>query len=226
MHTLRVWDLPTRVFHWALVLCVLGLLVTAQLGGSWMNWHLRLGYGVLSLLLFRLVWGLVGGYWSRFVNFVYAPRTTLSYLRGTALPAHTAGHNPLGAWSVFALLLILLAQAGSGLFSDDDIAFFGPLTRLVSGDTVALATRYHTAIGKWLVLGLVALHVLAILAYRLFKREGLTLPMFTGDKRVVAPLPASRDSALTRLLALAIWAICAGLVLALVNWGFNGGFSG
>jgi cytochrome b len=197
------------------------LLVTAQLGGSWMNWHFRFGYAVLSLLLFRLVWGFAGGYWSRFAQFSYAPRHSLAYLRGTAPLAHRVGHNPIGAWSVFALLLILLVQVGSGLFSDDEIAFYGPLTRLVSGDTVALATWYHKAVGKWLVLALVALHVLAILAYKLFKSEALTPPMITGDKQVPERLPGSRDSASTRLFALLIWTGCALAVYALVTWGFQ-----
>ena len=113
MHTIRVWDLPTRLFHWALVVCVIGQIVTANVGGNWMNWHLRLGYAVLTLLLFRLVWGFVGGHWSRFGSFLYAPSSVLAYLRGRPEPEHRVGHSPLGALSVFALLLILLAQ---GLF--------------------------------------------------------------------------------------------------------------
>ena len=139
MHTVRVWDLPTRLFHWALVVCVIGQIITANVGGNWMNWHLRLGYTVLTLLLFRLVWGFVGGHWSRFSSFLYAPSTVLNYLRGQARPEHRVGHNPLGAFSVFALLAILLLQVGSGLFSDDEIAFTGPLVSLVSGEAVSLA---------------------------------------------------------------------------------------
>jgi len=94
MHTVRVWDLPTRLFHWALVACVIGQIVTANVGGNWMNWHLRLGYTVLTLLLFRLVWGFVGGHWSRFSSFLYGPTTVLNYLRGRARPEHRVGHNP------------------------------------------------------------------------------------------------------------------------------------
>jgi cytochrome b len=221
IYMLRVWDLPTRLFHWLLALAVLGLLVTAQLGGSWMNWHFRFGYVVLSLLLFRLGWGFAGGHWSRFSQFCYAPRHSLAYLRGTSPLAHRVGHNPLGAWSVFALLLALLAQVATGLFSDDEIAFYGPLTRLVSGDTVVLATWYHKAVGKWLVLALVVLHVLAILAYKLFKGEGLTRPMITGDTMVDEHLPSSRDSASSRLLALLVWSGCALAVYGLVTWGFQ-----
>ncbi|MEZ5701218.1 MAG: cytochrome b/b6 domain-containing protein [Burkholderiaceae bacterium] len=130
--------MPTRLFHWALVVCVIGLVVTANVGGNAMNWHFRFGYSVLTLLLFRLVWGLIGGRWSRFARFVYSPGSLLRHLRGEGPPEHSVGHSPTGALSVFALLLVLVAQVGSGLMSDDDIAFAGPFTGLVSGETVSL----------------------------------------------------------------------------------------
>ena len=102
-HKVRVWDLPTRVFHWTLAACVIALVATGQIGGSAMDWHFRFGYAVLTLLLFRLAWGFVGGHWSRFSSFLYAPSTVLRYLRGQGGPELSAGHNPLGAGSVFAL---------------------------------------------------------------------------------------------------------------------------
>ncbi|MDG5978158.1 cytochrome B561 [Hydrogenophaga taeniospiralis CCUG 15921] len=219
MHTVRVWDLPTRLFHWALVLCVIGQIITANVGGNWMNWHLRLGYAVLTLLLFRLVWGFVGGHWSRFSSFVYAPGTVLAYLRGQARPEHRVGHSPLGALSVFALLAILLAQVGSGLFSDDEIAFSGPLVALVSGDTVGLATTYHRSVGKLFVVALVALHLLAIGYYKLVKKERLVRPMIDGDKQVQAPMPSARDTVRTRLFALGVLVLCAVAVNRLVGLG-------
>lgn len=151
---IRVWDLPTRVFHWALVACVLGLVVTGKVGGAWIDWHARLGYAVLALLLFRLVWGLVGGRWSRFASFIYAPSSVINYLKGRAHPDHLIGHNPLGAGSVFAMLLVLLAQVGSGLVSDDEISFTGPLNRFVSSANGLLATWYHKQVGQWLMIGL------------------------------------------------------------------------
>ena len=120
--TVRVWDLPTRIFHWALVASVIDLVITAKLGGDAMAWHFRCGYAVLTLLLFRMVWGLVGGHWSRFRSFLYSPATVLRYLRGQGAPEHSVGHNPLGSGSVFALLGFLLLQVASGLFSDDEIA--------------------------------------------------------------------------------------------------------
>lgn len=219
MHTVRVWDLPTRLFHWALALCVIGLVITANLGGSWMTWHGRLGYTVLSLLLFRIVWGFVGGHWSRFSSFLYGPSALLAYLRGNARPEHRVGHNPLGMLSVFALMAVLLLQVSTGLVADDEIAFTGPLVGMVSGDTVSQATRYHKSVGKLLLIALVALHVMAILFYRWLKKDNLVGPMVLGDKQVATPVPSARDTASSRLLALLIWAICGGVVYWIVNLG-------
>jgi cytochrome b len=221
MQTIRVWDLPTRLFHWLLALAVIGLVVTANVGGNWMSWHLRLGYAVLTLLLFRLVWGFVGGHWSRFGSFLYAPTSVVAYLRGKARPEHRVGHTPLGALSVFALLLILLAQVTTGLMSDDEIASFGPLVRFVSGDTVALATSYHKNVGKFFVIGLVALHVAAIVFYKWVKKDNLVRPMVLGDKKMAADLkvPQARDSLASRALALMVLAVCGGAVAWLVQLG-------
>lgn len=211
MRNIRVWDLPTRLFHWLLVVAVVGLVVTGNIGGNAMVWHFRLGHFVGSLVVFRLIWGFVGGHWSRFSSFLYAPRTTLAYLRGQAEPAHLVGHNPLGAFSVFALLGLLAAQVATGLMSDDEIANAGPLTRFVSEQTVSLATRYHADIGKLLLIVLVVLHMLAIAFYAWKKHVNLVRPMVVGDKAVEdgRALPASRDDAPVRLLAALIFAACA-----------------
>jgi cytochrome b len=218
MQTIRVWDLPTRVFHWALACAVVGLVATAQIGGSWMEWHMRLGYLVLSLLLFRVVWGFVGGHWSRFGVFVPSPAHLVRYLRGSVTPNDHAGHTPQGALSVLAMLLVLFAQVGSGLFSDDEIATSGPLSRFVSGDWVVKATDYHTAVGKYLLLALVFVHIVAILVYWLKKGQKLVPAMVHGNKAVANDLQAARDDMATRGLALFIWLLCAGLVASLVSW--------
>lgn len=222
MHTIRIWDLPTRLFHWALALGVIGLLLTGTLGGSWMDWHLPLGYAVLALLAFRLLWGLLGGHWSRFTSFVYSPASLLAYLRGRSRTEHRAGHTPLGALSVFALLLVLASQVLSGLMSDDEIATFGPLVRFVSGDTVSAATAFHKDVGQYLVMGLVGLHLLAIAWYALVKRQPLVKPMLLGDKQLPEPVPASRDGLPHRLLAAALLALCAAGVTWLVRAGYAG----
>lgn len=206
----RVWDLPTRVFHWALVLCVTGLAISGSVGGSAMVWHFRFGYTVLALLLFRITWGLVGGRWSRFAAFLYAPQSLLNYVRGQGKPEHGVGHSPLGALSVFAMLGILIAQVSTGLLSDDEISFAGPLTGFVSNATVSLASNYHTEIGKWLLLGLVVLHIAAILFY-LYRKQNLVSPMLHGDKELTLAVPSSRDDALSRIAALLILLACAAL---------------
>lgn len=208
----RIWDLPTRIFHWSLVFLVIGMVVSGLRGGGAMEWHMRMGYAVLSLLLFRIIWGLVGGRWSRFASFIYAPSTVIAYLKGQGKPEHSAGHNPLGAGSVFAMLLFLLAQIGSGLMADDEIATSGPLTKFVSNATVSLATNYHKNIGKWVLALLVLLHLAAIVFYLVKKRENLVRPMLRGDKDMAQPVEPARDDAASRLLGLVIFVLCAGAV--------------
>lgn len=219
MKSTRVWDLPTRVFHWALVFCVIGLVITGSTGGNAMVWHFKLGYAVLTLLLFRMVWGIIGGKWSRFASFIYAPSTIIRYLKGQEHPHHTVGHNPLGALSVFALLAFLLVQVGTGLISDDEIAASGPLTKFVSNATVSLASSYHSAVGKRFIIVLVLLHVIAILFYLFKKRENLIKPMLHGDKILTHDIPASRDDAGSRVAAAIVLGICASLVYGLVSLG-------
>lgn len=211
LNKVRVWDLPTRIFHWALVAGVLGLAISGTIGGTAMIWHFRFGYAVLTLLLFRIVWGLVGGRWSRFGAFIYSPQSVYNYLKGRGKAEHSVGHSPIGAGSVFAMLGILLAQVGTGLLSDDEIAFAGPLTSLVSNATVSLATNYHKNIGKWIVLALVLLHVAAIVFY-LWRKHNIVGAMLHGDKELVARVAPSRDDAASRTAALVVLAACAGVV--------------
>ena len=214
--TVRVWDLPTRFFHWALAACIVGLITTAQLGGAAMQWHFQLGYLVLSLLLFRFVWGLVGGRWSRFSSFIYTPAALMRFIRKQTTPEQTVGHNPLGALSVFALLAIILLQVTSGLMSDDEISNAGPLSRFVSGYMVSNATNYHKNIGKFILIGLTLLHVAAILFYLVKKKENLIRPMLTGNKHLLAPMPPVRDDAQSRLAAVLIFTCSIVVVQSLV----------
>lgn len=215
----RVWDLPTRVFHWLLAACIVGLAISGYRGGSAMEWHARMGYAVLTLLLFRIVWGFVGGRWSRFAAFVYSPRSLLDYLRGAAHPDHLVGHNPLGAGSVFAMLAVLLAQVATGLVGDDEVSFTGPLNRFVESSKGLAATWYHKRVGQWLILGLVILHIAAVLYYLWKKNNNLIRPMIQGDKTLGHAAPASRDDAASRLAALAVLMACAGAVTWLVKLG-------
>jgi len=218
-HTVRVWDLPTRIFHWILAFFVVALLVTAKIGGSAMKWHFLLGYGVLTLLLFRLVWGLVGGHWSRFSSFHFAPDKLSRYLRGHTDHSVLVGHNPLGSFSVLAMLLFLLLQVATGLYSDDEIAASGPFTALVSNALVSQATYYHKEIGQFILISLISVHIIAIFVYLLHKRQNLISPMLLGDKQVQHPTLSSRDDLKTRLAALLIVAVCAGGVIWLLRLG-------
>lgn len=213
-HRIRIWDLPTRLFHWLLALCVVGLVASAKLG--LMDWHFRLGYATLTLLLFRLLWGLVGGRWSRFASFLYAPGSLWRYLRGQGDPAHAIGHSPTGALSVFALLVLLFAQVATGLVSDDEIASAGPLTHLVPGAWVSLATWYHRAVGQWVLIALVVLHIGAILWYLWGRGQNLIGPMIRGDKLLPQAVEAARDDVGSRLLAGALLLLCAAAVTALL----------
>jgi cytochrome b len=194
--------------------------VTAKIGGNAMVWHMRLGQVVLALLVFRIVWGLVGGRWSRFTSFLYAPGTVLRYLRGDHRSGDhfEVGHSPLGAFSVFALITLLLVQVGTGLVADDEIATTGPLNRYVASATGLLATGWHKHWGQWILLGLVALHVVAIVVYKL-RGKNLVTPMLTGDKPLPADVPASTDSLATRGLAAVVMAACAALSVWIARQG-------
>lgn len=211
MTPVRIWDLPTRLFHWSLVLLVVFSVATAKVGGNWMDWHMRSGYAVLALLVFRLLWGFAGSRYALFAQFVRAPRAVLAYLRAPrGVGERHAGHNPLGGWSVLALLAALLVQAATGLFANDEIATEGPLSKLVSGATASLMTKIHL-LNQNAIYALVALHLAAIAYYFFAKRENLVVPMVTGDKRGIAAEPA-QDDALVRARAALLAAVAAGLV--------------
>jgi cytochrome b len=217
----RVWDLPTRVFHWLLALTILASVISAHIGGNAMVWHFRCGYVVFGLLAFRVLWGLVGGRWSRFASFIYGPGTVLRYLRGQSRAEEHSdvGHNPVGSLSVFALLGFLALQVSTGLVADDEIASIGPLNRFVSGATASQATHWHKDYGQWILLTLVALHVAAIVYYLRRKKVNLVRPMIVGDKALPAGTPATQDTLATRSLALLLLALCAVGVAWVVSLG-------
>jgi cytochrome b len=217
----RVWDLPTRVFHWIVAVAVIGSIVSAKIGGNALVWHMRLGYLIFTLLVFRLLWGLVGGRWSRFASFVYAPGAVLRYLRGQsrADEHHDVGHSPLAAFSVFALIALLCAQVGTGLFADDEIATTGPLNKFVASATGLALTRWHKGWGQWLIITLVLLHIGAVVFYLARHRRNLIRPMWSGDKTLPGHVPASADGSAARVLALVLVALCGGGVAWLVSSG-------
>jgi cytochrome b len=222
LQRVRVWDLPLRLFHWLLVACLVGSFVTIKAG--WMDWHFRCGYIALTLIVFRILWGLVGPRYARFSSFLFGPSALLAYLRNASGAPRTLGHTPVGSLSVFALLAIIAVQASAGLFASDDIASEGPLARLVSNAVVERASWLHH-FNEPVILGLVALHLLAIFFYRLFKRQSLIMPMVVGDRLLPASAVdaepaelAARDDAGMRARALGVAAIATAAVAVVVNW--------
>ncbi|WP_374488045.1 cytochrome b/b6 domain-containing protein [Zoogloea sp.] len=198
-----IWDLPLRLFHWLLVASVGFAYVSGHLGGNLIEWHARAGFAIIGLVSFRLVWGLVGSPTARFSHFVRGPAAIRAYLRGEW---RGVGHNPLGALSVLALLALVASQAGSGLFSNDDIAYQGPLAEWVGKEASDRFHSWHALLQQGLLV-LIGLHVGAVLFYLLVKRENLIRPMITGHARSSAHQPPGPPLSLPRRLA--------GLTLAL-----------
>lgn len=219
MFTVRIWDLPTRLFHWALVVCVVGLVITGNIGGNAMLWHFRFGYAVMSLLLFRLVWGVLGGHWSRWSQLPLGANALKAYFQGKSPTTHVAGHNPIGSWSVLAFIVVLALQVSTGLISDDEISNMGPLAALAPSEWVSWASSWHRHWGKLTLLALVAAHVLALAWYRWKKNQKLVAAMVHGDKTLPESVMPSRDTPKTRLLALCLWAIAAVSAWFIVSLG-------
>jgi cytochrome b len=209
--SVKVWDLPTRIFHWLLAAAATGMLVTGKIGGDAMEWHARIGYCVGALLMFRIAWGFFGGRWSRFVAFAPSPARAWSYLRGAVSPS--AGHNPLGALSVYAMLLFFALQVATGLFSETKEDFAGPLAALVSNATVHFMTGYHKRVGQYVLIALVLLHLGAI-AFYTWRGARLMPSMWHGKKEIGSAVEPSRDDVRSRALALALMSLCS-----LVMWG-------
>lgn len=215
--SVRVWDLPTRLFHWLLALLVAASLATGKLdsllGADTLEWHRRFGLAILALLLFRLAWGFAGGTHARFASFLRGPRAVVAYAKslGHRGAAEPAGHNPLGGWSVAAMLAALATQAATGLFLvQEDYFFEGPLAKLVSRAASDRLNALHEA-NFWVIVALVALHLAAIAFYAVVKRQALVGAMLTGDKRLEAGREgeASRGGGLVAAAAIAIAAVAA-----------------
>lgn len=176
---IRVWDAPTRLFHWSIVALVFLSWLSADQG--YMTVHLWSGLTLLALLLFRLGWGLMGSTTARFSDFLHPPRKVIAYLKSGGGLLH-AGHNPASGLMVIALLAVLLAQVLTGLFGNDGLKFSGPLALLVSDDVSDQLTRIHGIIFN-IILALVWLHVVAVGFYHFVKGDNLVAPMVSGKKR-------------------------------------------
>lgn len=214
----RVWDAPVRLFHWLLPALVGFSWWSGEQGNEWMEYHAWSGYAILTLILFRLTWGLVGSDSAQFADFVRGPRATYAYLRGVLQrrPEAYLGHNPLGGWMIVSLLSVLLIQAVTGLFGNDDSAYDAPLSHWLAHSTSSFVTTVH-AYNFDLLLGLIGLHVAAVLAHQLLRRDDMIAAMFTGTKTVVAGTTGGRMA--SPLRALALLGFCAALVYALLRVG-------
>jgi cytochrome b len=220
--TVRIWDLPTRLFKWALVVLVVFQVVSGSQG--WFKWHFWSGYAILTLLIFRVLWGFVGSTTSRFSHFVRGPLAGLSHVRDVFGPGapRELGHNAVGGWMVIALILALLVQAGSGMFATDDITVDGPLVAIAGESWVKSMTSLHK---RWVVLVcvLVGLHVLAAVLYLVVKKQNLIAAMITGRKRrddvaaPGAPLPPMRFA--SNVSALVCFVVAAAVVYGIVRLG-------
>lgn len=216
----RVWDLPVRLFHWLLVLLFAFMFFTGKSGSDWMEWHMRTGYAILALVLFRILWGFAGSTYARFSNFLAGPATCLGFAKKllARAPVPYAGHNPLGGWMVLVLLLALLFQTGSGLFANDDLLSEGPLASLISK---AMSDRLST-LHSWnfnLLLLLAGVHLIAVLYHAGFMKENLIGAMFTGVKQLPADAAAGSTPArfASPWLALVLLLVAAFAVYLIVK---------
>ena len=203
----RVWDVPTRLVHWLVVLAVAVSWWTGESGR--LEWHRWSGYTLLGLITFRIYWGFFGSSTARFRQFVHGPRVVASYLRGAWKVA--PGHNPFGAWSVVALIVLLVAQIALGLFAVDvDGIESGPLSLYVSFETGRVAAHWHEAVFN-VLMSFVAVHIVAIAWYRIAKKQDLLAAMFHGKRAYPQELPPVQPASALRLVV--------GVVLAVaLSW--------
>ncbi len=210
----RVWDFPTRLFHWLAVVLVAGAWITERL--NWLNLHVRLGETLLALVLFRLMWGCAGSETSRFRSFVASPAAAFRHLRHLFRrePDVQVGHNPAGGWMVLLLLALLLVETLSGLYLYNDIEDEGPLSEIVPASIANAISALHSY-GWYVLLGAVVLHLCAIAVYAIAKGHNLLRPMITGRKRLPSTIPAPvRASPWLAALFLAIAATIVALLAA------------
>ena len=205
-----VWDLPVRFVHWAIVALLVGLIITGKLGADWLIWHMRFGQAMLALVVFRVIWGFVGSRNARFSAFLLSALGGSSATHGRCAGEHEvhATHNPAGGWMVVALLVALLVQATTGLFTNDDILWGGPLVR--AGDARKRRTRFSSVHRQfwWVIVALSVLHIGAVLAYLVLLKDNLIVPMFTGYKQLPRELAKPDDAAASTIKAIVLLALC------------------
>ena len=208
---MRAWDLPTRVFHWAVVALVTVSWVSVDNG--FMRLHLASGLGLMTLLLSRLAWGIVGSTTARFAEFVTGPRRVIGYLKSLATgdSPHFVGHNPAGGWMVVLMIALLLAQVATGLFANDGVHFNGPLASQVSADRSDWVTGLHATLFNVLLL-VVWIHLVAIFFYLWVKGDNLIRPMISGEKQGTE-VPAAIKPSFLPLRAALPWVVLSAAVV-------------
>lgn len=209
MNKYLVWDIPTRMFHWLLVIAVVMQWVTAEFTDD-MELHSYVGYGLLGLLLFRVMWGFVGTRHARFLSFVKGPQSAIAYAKDK--DAVTAGHNPFGGWMVIVMLVTLIMQGVSGLFITDDVLFNGPYYSSVSDELQSTMGWIHHN-GFTVIQILVALHILAVLWYQFGKKQALVNAMFSGKKAVSEDQAISSSRLPLALIVIVITALAIGALV-------------
>ncbi len=220
----RVWDLPTRAYHWAQLILVASALILGFFGPEWwLDAHVLVGYGVLALIVFRFVWGFWGPQYSRFSSFIFSPHDILTHIRGIARgkPSHFLGHNPLGAVMVFALIFVLALLSASGLTALGGVENQGPLAGFVNFDLGAVAQFTHEFLA-YLLVGMIGAHIVGVLVESRISRISLTVAMIDGkkplgDTSTPAPLnPSRKTGALVAVLGAGILVIGAGVLLSAI----------
>lgn len=178
-----VWDWPVRVSHWLMVLLFTGLIVSGKSDGQYIEYHFYMGYGLSAVVIARVLYGFYGSYYARFQQFMKGPKAVMSYLLSLikGKPKAHLGHNPLGGWMVVVLLGALTVQWATGLFSSDDIFWFGPFNSMVSEDLVGELVSIHHQLPDILI-GLVALHIVAVFYHEVRLKERLVHAMVNGKK--------------------------------------------
>lgn len=212
----RVWDLPTRLFHATLIIVFIFLIVSSKLGGDWTLWHMRAGYLMAGLLIFRLCWGLVGSKNARFFTFLRSPRTTLRYIMSLfrGKPSHYTTHNPAGAIMVVIMIAAFTTQVLTGLVMSDDIFWNGPFYLQVSSELASWSSSIHRQMENFLLL-LIALHIIAVLIHQFILKEPLIMAMIHGKKTVEDSATTTNSSA---NFSLGILVLAVLLMVAVVAW--------
>ncbi len=215
---MRIWDSPVRLFHWALVALILLAYLTAEGVVFDMDVHVLAGEGVLTLIVFRFFWGLVGSDTARFSQFVKGPGAAIAYLKAARAGKHQAylGHNPAGGLMVLLLMALAAAQAVTGLFSNDDVLTEGPLASLVSSSTSGTITEIHEFLFN-LLMAAILLHIAAAFFYLIVKKDNLIRPMVLGVRPAIPGV--TEPKFVNPLIAAALLAVAVGIVYGIVSLG-------